>query len=81
MVNFTECFYVNDEPGSNFLYTETIKLCCVVLYTICPLCRAAVKNEVHFTLCCSPLNGLGQRPIPDNSTVSQVHLDLFVTIN
>ena len=33
--------------------------------TICPLCKAAVKNEVHFTLCCSPLNGLGQRLTPD----------------
>ena len=26
----TECFYVNDEPESKFLYTETIKLYCIV---------------------------------------------------
>ena len=26
-------FYVNDEPGSKFLYTETIKLYCIVLYS------------------------------------------------
>ena len=25
-------FYVNDEPESRFLYTETIKLYCIVLY-------------------------------------------------
>ena len=29
--------------------------------TICPLCRAAVENEVHFTLCCSALKDLRQR--------------------
>ena len=33
--------------------------------TICPLCRAAVENEVHFTLCCSALKYLRQRLIPD----------------
>ena len=33
--------------------------------TICPLCRAAVENEVHFTLCCSVQNDLRQRLIPD----------------
>ena len=33
--------------------------------TICPLCRAAVENEVHFTLCCSALKDLRQRLIPD----------------
>jgi len=33
--------------------------------TICPLCRAAVENEVHFTLCCSVLKDLRQRLIPD----------------
>ena len=33
--------------------------------TICPLCRAAVENEVHFTLCCSGLKDLRQRLIPD----------------
>ena len=27
-----ECFYVNDEPESKFLYTETIKLYCIVLW-------------------------------------------------
>ena len=32
---------------------------------ICPLCRAAVGNEVHFTLCCSALKDLRQRLIPD----------------
>ena len=32
IVNFIECFYVNDEPESKFLYTETIKLYCIVLY-------------------------------------------------
>ena len=26
IVNVIECFYVNDEPESKFLYTETIKL-------------------------------------------------------
>ena len=26
IVNFIDCFYVNDEPESKFLYTETIKL-------------------------------------------------------
>ena len=26
--------------------------------TICPLCRAAVENEVHFTLCCSAVKEL-----------------------
>ena len=30
IVNFIECFYVNDEPESKFLYTETIKLYCNV---------------------------------------------------
>ena len=29
-VNFIECFYVNDEPESKFLYIETIKLYCIV---------------------------------------------------
>jgi len=29
-VNFIECFYVNDERESKFLYTETIKLYCIV---------------------------------------------------
>ena len=33
--------------------------------TICPLCRAAVENEVHFTLCCSALKDLRQRLITD----------------
>ena len=33
--------------------------------TICPLCRAAVKNEVHFTLCCSAPKDLRERLIPD----------------
>ena len=33
--------------------------------TVCPLCRAAVENEVHFTLCCSALKDLRQRLIPD----------------
>ena len=33
IVNCIECFYVNDEPESKFLYTETIKLYCIVLYT------------------------------------------------
>ena len=32
--------------------------------TICPLCRAAVENEVHFTLF-SALKDLRQRLIPD----------------
>ena len=27
--NCIECFYVNDEPESKFLYTETIKLYCI----------------------------------------------------
>ena len=29
------------------------------------LCRAALENEVHFTLCCSALKDLRQRLIPD----------------
>ena len=32
IVNCIECFYVNDEPESKFLYRETIKLYCIVLY-------------------------------------------------
>ena len=31
-VSFIEFFYVNDEPESKFLYTETIKLYCIVLH-------------------------------------------------
>ena len=31
-VSFIECFYVNDEPESKFLYTDTIKLYCIVLH-------------------------------------------------
>ena len=34
-------------------------------YTICRLCRASVENEVRFTLCCSNLNDLRGRFIPD----------------
>ena len=30
IVNFIECFYISDEPESKFLYTETIKLYCIV---------------------------------------------------
>ena len=26
-------FYVNDEPESKFLYTETLKLYCILLYS------------------------------------------------
>ena len=29
-VNCIECFYVNDDPESKFLYTQTIKLYCIV---------------------------------------------------
>ena len=29
IVNCSACFYVNDEPESKFLYTETIKLYCM----------------------------------------------------
>ena len=32
-VNCIECFYVNDEPESKFLYIETIKLYCIVFLT------------------------------------------------
>ena len=39
------------------------------LFSLCisplSLCRAAVENEVHFTLCCSALKDLRQRLIPD----------------
>ena len=31
LLNCIECFYVNDEPESKFLYIETIKLYCIVL--------------------------------------------------
>ena len=31
IVNCIECFYVNDEPESKFLYIETIKLYCTVV--------------------------------------------------
>ena len=34
IVNCIECFYVNNEPESKFLYIETIKLYCIVLYCI-----------------------------------------------
>ena len=34
VVNCIECFYVNDEPESKFLYTETIKLYCIVLSSL-----------------------------------------------
>ena len=30
IVNCIECFYVNDEPQSKFLYIETIKMYCIV---------------------------------------------------
>ena len=30
IVDWIECFYVNDEPESKFLYAETIKLYCIV---------------------------------------------------
>ena len=33
--------------------------------TICPLCRASVENEVHFTLCCSAPNDLRGKFLPD----------------
>ena len=35
IVNCIECFYVNDEPESKFLYTETIKLYCKVQELSC----------------------------------------------
>ena len=41
--------------------------------TICPLCRASVENEVHFILCCSALNDLRERFIPDKISANQVH--------
>ena len=31
IVNFMECFYVNVQPESKFLYRETIKLYCITL--------------------------------------------------
>ena len=34
MVNFIECFYVNGEPESKFLYTETIKLYCIMMFLV-----------------------------------------------
>ena len=33
--------------------------------TTCPLCRASVENEVHFTPCCSVPNDLRGRFLPD----------------
>ena len=42
IVNFIECFYVNDEPESKFLYTETVKLHCIVLY--CAVAGSAVAG-------------------------------------
>ena len=34
--------------------------------TICPLCKEAVENEVHFSLCCTALDDIRERYIPDN---------------
>ena len=47
MVNFIECFSVNDEPESKFLYTETIKLYCIVLN----VCMAFGRNESVLEAC------------------------------
>ena len=33
--------------------------------TICPLCKDDVENEVHFSLCCTALDDLRERYIPD----------------
>ena len=50
--------------------------------TLWPLCRAAVKKEVHFTLCCSALKDLRQRLIPDNlySQPSSFRLVLLLSV-
>ena len=47
--------------------------------TICPLCRAAVENEVHFTLCCSALKDLRLRPDKFYSQPSSFRLVLLLS--
>ena len=42
-----DCFYVNDEPESKLLYTETIKLYCIALY----ICLAVYMSAPFCTLC------------------------------
>ena len=57
---------------------------CDSLDITCPLCRASVENEAHFTLCCSALNDLRERFIPDkfcNQQSSFKHVLLLSTEN
>ena len=49
--------------------------------TICPLCRAAVENEVHFTLYCSALKDLRQRLIPDKFYSQQSSFRLVLLLS
>ena len=44
-------FYVNDEPESKFLYTETIKLYCIVFppSLISLVVSVDVKHRVYFS--------------------------------
>ena len=44
IVNCIECFYVNDEPESKFLYTETIKLYCKPVLGVWALPRAPTRK-------------------------------------
>ena len=49
--------------------------------TICPLCRASVESEVHFTLCCSALNDLRVRFIPDKFCIQPSSFRLVLLLS
>ena len=49
--------------------------------TICPPCRASVENEVHFTLCCSALNDLRERFIPDKFCIQPSSFRLVLLLS
>ena len=40
-------FYVNDEPEGKFVYTQTIKLYCVVLYCIGIKLQPQLENFIY----------------------------------
>ena len=39
--------------------------------TVCPLCKEAVENEVHFSLCCTVFDDIRERDIPDTFSFSR----------
>ena len=49
--------------------------------TICLPCRAFVENEVHFTLCCSALNDLRERFIPDKFCIQPSSFRLVLLLS